>query len=267
MSSKWMIGGFCLMLCAACERRAAPPDSEQAVPAAQRPLASLQVPYLTGQLNVNGRLDEQPWRNAPATTQFVTTMQGGSCQAQATSKWLWNEDFLFVAFEVEDPFLKSTFRDRDAHLWEQDAVELLFDPKGDGVDYYEIQVSPTGNVFDTRFDRRREPRPFGHVDWNSQAKVGVVVSGKVNDDKADHGYTVEIALPWAAFDVGGARPEAIPLRANMFILDKVAEGGQRACGWSPPLLPDFHVTDRFGHIRLLPRASADALPKPRADGD
>lgn len=255
------------MLGAACEHRAAPPIAEQATPAAQRPLASLQVPYLSGQLNVDGRLDEPAWRSAPATTQFVNTMQGGSCLPQTTSKWLWNEQFLFVAFEVEDPFLKATFLDRDAHLWEQDAVELLFDPKGDGANYYEIQVSPTGNVFDTRFDRRREPRPFGHVDWNSQAKVGVAVRGKVNDDKPDHGYAVEIALPWSAFDLGGARPQDIPLRANLFILDALAQGGQRACGWSPPLLPDFHVTERFGHIKLVRRASADALPKPRAGGD
>jgi len=257
MISKWLIGVLCVLLCVSCGRRAAPPVQEHATSAAQQPLVSLQVPYLSGSLNIDGQLNETAWKRAPATPYFVNTMQGGSCLPKTSSKWLWNEEFLFVAFNVEDPFLKSTFRNRDDHLWEQDAVELLVDPKGDGANYYEIQVSPTGNVFDTRFDQRREPRPFGHVDWDSHAKVGVQVRGHVNDDRADQGYAVEMALPWSAFALADARPWDVPLRANMFILDALAQGGQRACGWSPPLLPDFHVTSRFGHIRLMPRANGD----------
>lgn len=267
MNSKWLIGGVCLMLGAGCERHPAQSVQEQSASAAPHPVASLQAPYLYGSLSIDGRLDENAWKNASATAPFVNTLQGGSCLPQTRSRWLWNEDFLFVAFEVEDPFLKSSFQKRDDHLWEQDAVELLLDPKGDGANYYEIQVSPTGNVFDTRFDQRRRPGPFGHTDWDSQAKVGVQVRGQVNDNKPDQGYAVEIALPWSALDVGAGPPQVGPLRANLFILDALANKGQRACGWSPPLLPDFHVTERFGHVRLTPKKSADALTTPQADGD
>ena len=37
-------------------------------------------------------------------------------------------------------------------FWEQDAVEIMVDPDGDGNHYFELQVSPTGNIFETALD-------------------------------------------------------------------------------------------------------------------
>lgn len=172
----------------------------------------------------------------------------------AISRWLWDDQFLYIAYEVNDRFLKSTYRNQDDHLWEQDAVELMFDPGGDGKNYYELQVSPTGNTFDTQYDSRRQPRPFGHTSWSSEVKVGVSTQGHVNDGSSDRGYTVEMAIPWSAFDLAHGMLATMPFRANMFILDAKKEGGQQACGWSAPLLPDFHIPERFGHITFKPRA-------------
>ncbi|HBQ13874.1 MAG TPA: hypothetical protein DEF51_22975, partial [Myxococcales bacterium] len=86
-------------------------------------------------------------------------------------------------------FVKNTLEGRDAHLWEQDAVEIMVDPDGDGRNYFELQVSPTGQVFDTRYDTRRQPQPFGHMDWNAEVRAAVHVEGTANDDEADEGYT------------------------------------------------------------------------------
>jgi hypothetical protein len=125
----------------------------------------------------------------------------------------------------------------------------MIDPDGDELDYYEIQVSPRGVVFDTRFDARRVPKPFGHTDWDANVQVGVSTNGTLDDEERDAGYVVEIAIPWQAFSLERTPVEAPAIgdewRANIYVLD-LSEDGQQAAAWSPPGIGDFHVPRRFG---------------------
>lgn len=202
-------------------------------------------------IRIDGRLDEEGWQQTPATPQFVNTMNGAAAEPNATAKLLWDDEHLYVAFEVQDDFLKSTFEERDAHLWEQDVVEVMLDPDGDGRNYFEMQVSPNGVVFDTRYDSHRQPGPFGHVDWNSELEAKVQRRGTANDDEGDEGYTVEMAIPWSAFEAGepaATKPNPNDAwRMNLFVMDARQEG-QRSVGWSPPRVGDFHTLARFGRV-------------------
>jgi hypothetical protein len=229
----------------------------------------------TAAIAVDGKLDEPAWAEAAATPRFVNTMTGGSAEPEATAKVLWDDTSLYVAFEVKDVLLKSSFENRDDHLWEQDCVEVMIDPAGDGRNYFELQVAPTGKTFETRYDTRRQPQPFGHVDWNPEIRAAVERRGTANDEAADEGYTVELAIPWAAL-VGpegepGVKPEAnTAWRVNFFVMDAQAEG-QRAVGWAPPRVGDFHALDRFGDLRFVDPAApppagetARAAPTPGA---
>jgi len=226
-------------------------------------LPGLQARRVTDPINVDGVLNEEAWGQAPATPRFVDTMTGGPAEPRATAKLLWDDQNLYVGFDVADDFLKSEMRNRDDHLWEQDCVEVMVDPDGDGRNYFEMQVSPTGVVFDTRYDTRREPQPFGHVDWDSGLRAQVTRRGTPNDSDADEGYTVEIAIPWMAFAAGepaAERPTSgSTWRLNFFVMD-AREDGQRAAGWSPPRVGDFHVLDRFGRVVFFDPASAAAAP-------
>ena len=125
----------------------------------------------------------------------------------------------------------------------------MIDPSGDGKNYFEIQVSPRGVVFDTRYDSRRVPQPFGHTDWDSKVRLGVSAGGDLDDQEADDGYTVEIAIPWQAFSLD-RKPFAPPAigdewRANLYVMDLI-EDQQQAAVWSPLGTGDFHVPRRFG---------------------
>ena len=101
----------------------------------------------------------------------MNTVNGNAGDFNATVRTLWNDEKLFVGFSVADDFIHNDLEGRDAHLWEQDCVEIMVDPDGDGRNYFEIQVSPTGQIFDTRYDARRQPQPFGHMDWNPEVEV------------------------------------------------------------------------------------------------
>ena len=209
-------------------------------------------------ISIDGKLDEADWKDTEQTPQFVQTMTGNKGAFAASARVLYDATDLYVAYEVADQYLKCTFTKNDDHLWEQDAVELMVDPDGDGKNYFEIQVSPTDLVFDTRYDSRRLPRPFGDMAWSSNANAKVQLRGKVNDEAADEGYTVELAIPWSAFAAGPtpATPPAAGAvwRMNFFVMDAL-EKGQRAVGWSPPLIGDFHTLDRFGRV-VFPQAAA-----------
>jgi hypothetical protein len=223
--------------------------------ASDTPLPELKAPHTRGKIVIDGRLDEADWKSAPETPPMVQTMTGAPGEFVAAARMLYDDSRLYVAFSVFDDYLKSTFDNTDDHLWEQDTVEVMFDPDGDGRNYFELQVSPRGVHFDTRYDSRRNPRPFGHVDWDSQVEARAFTQGKPNDDAEDRGYVVELAVPFSAFATGD--PPAAPPRAgtswriNFFVMD-ARQHGQRAVGWSPPRVGDFHTLERFGRVEFAP---------------
>jgi hypothetical protein len=210
---------------------------------------------------LDGKLDDADWNSAQSSGPLVQTMTGMPGAFGASARVLYDADYLYVGYDVGDDYLKCTFSKNDDHLWEQDAVELMVDPDGDGKNYFEMQASPTALTFDTRYDSRRQPQPFGDMAWSSAATAKVALHGKPNDDEADEGYSVELAIPWRAF-AAGPTPAKPPLagemwRMNFFVMDARPKG-QRAVGWAPPMVGDFHTLNRFGRV-VFPQA---ALPQP-----
>jgi hypothetical protein len=235
------------------------------LPAGQTQPTAASLPRLiarrrTGPVKLDGQLDEPDWQAAQRTEPFVNTMNGGPGSFRASAQVLYDAEAFYCAFQVSDDFLKTPFLAADDHLWEQDTVEIMFDPDGDAHNYFELQVSPRGVHFDTRYDAPRDPRPFGHVDWSSQVQNGVHIDGTLDDDSPDVGYTVELRVPWTAFATG--TPPASPpaagdtWRINFFVMD-ARERGQRAVGWSAPMIGDFHTLAKFGRVVFQESAEAD----------
>jgi hypothetical protein len=212
-------------------------------------IPELRAPRAASRPTIDGDLSE--WGAAARTETFVDTMTGAREELAPTARFMWDDRALYVAFEVDDPFLRSAGAERDDHLWEEDCVELMIDPDGDERRYLELQVSPRNAVFDTWFDTYRAPQPFGHVTWTSGMETAVRARGEVGDDAADEGYDVELAIPWAAF-VPAGRDGSPPrpgetFRVALYVLDARQEG-QWGVGWSAPLVGDFHVPARFGRV-------------------
>ena len=85
-------------------------------------------------------------------------------------------------------------------------------------------------------------------------ETAVTPHGTANDDAADGGYDVEIAIPWSRLTQIGTGDHAPPRageewRIALYVLDLRREGATGSA-WSPPLVGDFHVPDRFGRVVL-----------------
>ncbi|MBN1652219.1 MAG: carbohydrate-binding family 9-like protein [Deltaproteobacteria bacterium] len=224
-------------------------------------LSELAALRTTNAVKIDGVLDEADWQKAEQSEPLTDTASGEKGAFKAVVRLMYDDQKLYAAFLVSDSYLKSAFTNRDDHLWEEDAVEIMLDPDGDGKNYFEIEVSPNNVVFDTRYLAAREPKPFGYMDWDSQAEAKTTLNGTLNDEQADEGYIVEIAIPWLAFNIDASKPQLAPAansswRMNFFVMDK-QKGGQRAVGWSAPLVSDFHVPERFGTVIFSEAAPTD----------
>jgi hypothetical protein len=227
------------------------------------PIPEVVVPRATSELAIDGLLDEADWGRALRTDAFVNATDGSQGAPSTKARLLYDEATLYVAFECDDDHLHSTFTKRDEPLWTQDAVEVFIDPRGRGRDYYEIQVSPAGTIFDTLV----HSHPRRDDSYDAGAKAAVQIRGSLNDESdVDQGWTVELAVPLTG--LGGAKVDlGVSWRLNMFRLDD-RRRGRAFLGWSPPLANTTHIPARFAKLSFAPLSFAPlAEAAPRLEPD
>ncbi len=168
-----------------------------------------------GEVDLDGTLNEQVWETAASS--FV----GARSQTAARMSTAWNEDYLYVAFDVEDPDLWS-----DSGAWEAD----------DGIQLYWAAEKLIQDDLEERVRRvavpvQGEPTAYrGTSDGNlvvmddDGIEVEVETKGTVNNaGDLDEGYTVEMRIPW---DTVGDKPEVGQPWGFHFSLTADYEGGK-----------------------------------------
>jgi hypothetical protein len=206
---------------------------------------------------IDGKLEDEIWRQTPATEPF-TRLDPDAKDGQdlkTTGRMAWDSQYLYVAWECEDPDVWATYTDHDAYLWEQEAVEVYVDPDGDGANYREIEISPRNVTVDLNISRAnllgQPAEGLLGILWDAGGmKTAVEVQGTLNQrEDTDKGWTVEAAIPWSNFVTNG---KAVPSlgdawRIQLFRIDrsnKVAHAQFSA--WSPT--PVFHRPSCFGRV-------------------
>ncbi|MEZ5394441.1 MAG: carbohydrate-binding family 9-like protein [Bryobacterales bacterium] len=108
-------------------------------------------------IKVDGRLDEFTWAALPRLGQFHNIRGGDVPLTQ--SAIAWDERNLYAVFVCADRDPWGDMMQRDAHLWDQEVVEVFLDPDADGKNYPELEVSPHNIVVDLLIPPRRHFRP------------------------------------------------------------------------------------------------------------
>ena len=226
--------------------------------AVKPPKPPMTLAYAKVAPKIDGEIDNDPaWKDATPLGVFVNTMKGTAVRERTKVKLMWNESFLYVAFDAQDKDLKTQYENHDDELWHEDAFEIFIDPLGDRKDYYELQVSPKGVVFDSYLPRYRK----NQNSWSSNMKAAVRTDGTVNDhEDTDKGWRGEIAVPLKEMQKGGGIPpkNGDIWSLNFFRIDASEDEKTSYSGWSPPMRGDFHTLSKFRRIQFEKKEQAPA---------
>ena len=220
---------------------------------------------------VDGNLNEASWATATNTSAFkVWDGSPAPASLQTTAKMVWDDQYLYIAFNSKDPDVYATYTGRDVSCWEQDNFEVFVTVPGT-TGYVEAEGSPKGAIWDGSFTNVFQG-PGG-----SYTIAGLQVAGRVNgtlnnSSDQDVGFTGEIRLPFADIYQGvpGGHPvNGTELRLNLNRINwntPATQGGPGATGsdtyyaWSP--VPgtsvSFHRPDKFGTVTF----STNDVPAP-----
>ena len=195
------------------------------------PLAYYLVEKAAEPLIIDGRLDDFPWAKAIQINNL--NRQPGDhlrIDLPTRAKMLWDDEFFYISFACQDADIWAMYENEDDALWEEEVVEIFIDPDGDGENYLELEVNPLNVVVDLLI-YTASPEWTGSLAWDiAGLKTAVQVYGTVNDSlQIDHGWTVEIGIPWTAMAdsvSGGHRPSGGDIwRLNLYRIER--KGGRK----------------------------------------
>lgn len=228
-----------------------------------------EAPAVTKPLVIDGQMDEAGWRMAPWTSFFVD-IEGEAKpkpRFKTRAKMLWDANYLYIAAEMEEPNLWATYDRHDMVIFHEHDFEVFLDPDGDGLDYFEFEINARNTGWDLHLDRPYKDKGKADNGWEIPGlKTAVSLRGTLNQPgDQDNGWTVEMALPWSAFDRGkrlavAPKPgEAWRINFSRVEWQLLVKNGkyEKVPGtkednwvWSPQGVINMHVPEKWGSVRF-----------------
>jgi hypothetical protein len=181
---------------------------------------------------------------------------------------------------MEEPHVWARLRQRDTVIFYDNDFDIFVCPDGSNHTYYEYEVNAFNTVWDLFL-----PKPYrdgGPADnsWDMNGlRSAVHVRGSINDaSDIDEGWSVEVAIPWAAFNRGTRRAkgneytEALSaprpgqsMRVNFSRVEwrhRIENGTYRKVEgrkednwvWSPQGVINMHRPEKWGWVHFLDNA-------------
>ena len=102
----------------------------------------------SGTIQLDGKLTEPGWTAAQASSSFVDLVSGKRTLHETRIKILWDDQYLYVGYEIKEPNVRAKFLKRDAPIWQDNDIELFiaFDHT-----YYELEVNAHGTLYEGLF--------------------------------------------------------------------------------------------------------------------
>lgn len=239
---------------------------------------------------IDGDLGEEGWRQAPRSTRFVDLIHGTPGHLDTRAAVLWDEEFLYVAYWIEEPDVRATLTTRDAPIYQDNDAELFIAGR-DG--YYEFEINAHATIYEVlffweeafqrygydkikEFDRThpqarrfngvgfkthpRGPR-IGFWNWDYPGlQKAVHIDGTLNDNSdRDRGWTVELAFPWSGLAVLARDGRSLPPKnGDVWRMDfsrfntykDQSSNDSGGWAWSSHGVWDSHVPECFTYVQF-----------------
>ena len=218
---------------------------------------------------IDGQLDDPAWQ-AAAWTDYFVDIQGDARpkpRFHTRVKMLWDEDYLYIAAEIEEPHVWATLTNHDSVIFQDPDFEVFIDPKGETQPYYEFEMNALNTTWDLLLNKPYMDGGQPHNEWEIPGdKTAVKISGTLNNPAdTDKGWTVELAFPWKVLGEharhAGPPDEGEQWRINFSRVEwqithpngayqKVPNTPEDNWVWSPQGVVDMHRPEMWGVVQF-----------------
>ena len=209
-------------------------------------------------IKIDGKLEDLAWKKATWTTDFVDIEGAAKPQPRFRTrvKMLWDDQYLYIAAELEEPDVKATLTQHDSVIFHDNDFEVFLKPLPDTESYYEFEMNALNTGWDLYLNKPYNKHGKADNSWDIPGlKTAVAIQGTLNDSSdKDHGWTIEIAYPWQAFQSRQQVPQPHPgteWRINFSRVEwKAGQPREDNWVWSPQGVINMHVPDQWGYLHF-----------------
>ncbi len=230
--------------------------------------------------SITPKMDASPndpaWASAaliPSLPLSLGKPKGGISPIPTQVRLLWDQNWLYIRFTCTGNEIYSPFTHHGDKLYQGDVVEVFLDPKGDGKQWLEVEVSPNNVTMEVQAFLTAEPKSDANLllekeiiarDWWSNLDYtleGLKTAASIQKEgEKVTGWTVDIALPAKAImrRLGSSKIMPTTMRANFMRYEYPAPAkpdGKRsliAMNWAPVMWGSPHVSPQaMGYVTLV----------------
>ena len=238
-----------------------------------RPAGSHQessTPQTGSTITVDGKLDEPAWSAAPWTDDFVDIEGDLKPQPRfrTRAKMLWDEQYFYIAAELEEPHLQATYTEHDSPIFHEDNdFEIFIDPDGDSHNYVEFELNALNTGWDLHLTKPYKNGGKADNSWEIPGlKTAVQLNGTLNNPgDTDRGWAIEIAIPWEVLGKLTNRPapprDGEHWRVNFSRVEwqfdtkqgkylRLSDRSEDNWVWSPQWTINMHRPETWGYVQF-----------------
>lgn len=170
--------------------------------------------YTEEPIIIDGNLKE--WINV----NYIYLQNEKESGAKAYVKTLWDDEYLYISYEVKDTNLSAVQTTKDhPELYLDDMVEFLFDTRNEKKSCWnDNDLIYHINLLGQKKDDKGSINCTTNPDWDGHAEYKIKVFGTLNDcSNADKGYVAEIKISFEELQL--CPHEGLKIGANFAIGD------------------------------------------------
>ena len=229
-------------------------------------------------ISIDGNLDKPAWSQAEWTSDFVDIQDASMPKPRfrTRAKLLWDDDYLYIAAELEEPHVWATLTKHDSVIFQDPDFEVFMDPRGETHSYYEFEINAINTSWDLMLDKPYMDHGRPNNAWDIPGlKTAIHVNGTLNNPAdTDRGWTVEIAFPWKVLGEHARHPGP-PAEGEQWRIDfsrvewqittnggvykKVPRTPEDNWVWSPTGVIDMHRPEMWGLVQFTRRPAAENI--------
>lgn len=227
-----------------------------------------------GGVAIDGKLDEAAWKQVNWTEDFedIEGKAKPTPRLRTRVKMVWDDKYLYVAAELQEPHIWATLRDHDAIIFHDNDFEVFIDPDGDTHQYYEIEINALNTVMDLYMGKPYRNGGEALLNWDTKGiRTAVHVNGTLNNAKdTDKEWTVEMAIPFSALSFFGSNQKPTDnslwrINFSRVEWDTDIKNGEYVKQqkpennwvWSPQDIINMHAPERWGYLLFTTQAQAN----------